>query len=102
MEYLEMSVKEFLEMDIDVDISDDIEERVDIAFCGPCELTDFGKERFADILDCKIRYYEDSCYAVICLDECEDWEEKLDSAELLFVGFAGYIADSLFKRLFKD
>ena len=102
MKGTEMTVREFLGMEIDVDMGDDIEDRVNIAFCGPCKLTEFGKERFVDILDCKVIYNEEYCYATICLDEYEDWEEKLDSAELLFVGFAGYIPDSQYKKLFKE
>ena len=102
MKGTDMTVREFLAMEIDVDVVDDVEERVYIAFCGPCKLTKFGEEKFKDILDCTVTYWEKYCQAVINLDKYEDWEHKLDLAELLFVGFAGYIPDSQYKKLFKE
>lgn len=97
-----MTVREFLDMEIDVDVVDDVEERIYIAFCGPCKLTDFGLEKFKPILDCEVEYWENYGQAAILLDKYEDWEEKLDLAELLFVGFAGYISDKVYKKLFKE
>ena len=50
----EMTIREFLNLEIDVDVMDDYAEDIDIAFVGPIELTDRAIGYFGDALDVKV------------------------------------------------
>lgn len=99
---VKMTVAQFLNKEWDIDVYDDIEERISIAFCGPCILTKKGKEKFEPLMNIWVEVWEDDCYALLFIDGRPDWKEKLDLAELLFNGFAGYISDERWHELFKE
>ena len=45
-----VTIEELLGEEVDIDIYDDYDERIGIAFCGPVELTREGEAYFKDIL----------------------------------------------------
>ena len=97
-------VSEFIKQEIDVDVYDDVCESVNIAFCGPVELTEEGKDRFGGILDLKVYIrYEDGNpeTALLLIGGYDDWEAKLDIAKEFFDAAAGYCASSDYDRWFK-
>ena len=49
-----MKIRDFIKMDIDIDVCDDYDERCYIAFCGPLKLTDEGIEEFGHVLDMSV------------------------------------------------
>ena len=97
-----MTVKEFLEKEFDIDIYDDVCEELGIVFCGPCELTEEGKNIFEPIMNCEVKVWEDDCQALLLIDKYADWESKLKLAKKLFIGFAGYISEDEWNKLFKE
>lgn len=94
-----MKIRNLLKQEIDIDVYDDATEELGIAFCGPQELTEEGEREFADVLDyeCSIG---DQC--VIIHVDGEDWEHKLERAELLFESMAGYCSAEQFDKWFKE
>ena len=99
----EIKLRDFLDLEICVDISDDVCESLYIAFDGPCHLTEAGKAEFEPIMDLPVYFNEAKCWASIHVDDVEGvWQKKLRLAKKLFVGFAGYISDTEYTRLFKE
>lgn len=96
---MQMKVSEFIKKDIDIDVWDNVCDELGVAFCGPMELTEKGKERFKEILECDIDVNERSCCAVIDVDG-DDWEHRLEEAKLFFWGIAGYIDDKTWNEWF--
>ena len=98
-----MKVRDFIKMDIDIDVYDDVCEELAIAFCGALELTDAGKEHFAEVLDYDMVVYEDGEYSVaICCVDGDKWKRRLRKAEEFFDSAAGYCAVSDYERWFKE
>lgn len=91
-----MTVREFLNLEIDIDVFDDYAEELEIAFVGPVDLTDLGEEKFFDIMKNEILIDEETDTATIHIEN--EREHKL--AKLLFYGAAGYISFSKYKTLF--
>ena len=77
-----MKVKDLLV--IDIDVYDNVVEELGIAFCGAMELTDEGKEKFADVLEYDIEINEDYGVAIVDIDY-DDWEDRLKKAKRLFI-----------------
>ena len=96
-----MLVKDFLKLDVDADITDDVVEELGIAFVGPVELTEQGEEYFHDILDLEVEKWDENNY-VLCLDSTgEKWEKYLRKANQLFYGLAGYCSVQFYDKMFK-
>lgn len=97
-----MKVKDFLKLDCDIDVYDDVCEELGIAFCGPMELTDEGAEHFAEALEYEIEINDD--VAIVHVDDDEDkvWKRKLRKAKELFEGLAGYCAADDYDRWFRE
>ena len=95
-----MKVAEFLSKSIDVDVTDDVCEELYIAFCGPIELTDAGKEHFSKALTLDITL--DCDIAVVHVDGGEgEWQKNLKAAKALFESAAGYCAARNWDKWFK-
>ena len=95
---MKTTVKELLKMEIDVDVYDDVCEKLGIAFCGPCKLTKEGEDEFKDILDLEVDLIEDrryggyECGVVNVDDEDGIWQKKLEKGKRVFDVLAGFIA----------
>ena len=92
----------------DIDVYDDYDERIGIAYCGT-QLTEKGKEKFKEVLDFPVFFANEispSCpYIVITTDEMgtdEEIERKLDLAAAMFYGMAGYCPENEYDELFHD
>ena len=96
-----MTVKDLLQMNVDIDVYDDVCEELAIAFCGPMELTDEGKKEFAEALDYEVEL--EGSYVTVKVDDPEDkvWKRKLRKAKKLFEGMAGYCSVDDYDRWFK-
>lgn len=97
-----MDVEEFITRDVDVDVTDDVCESLCIAFVGPLELTEEGKEHFADVLDYEIDLDEREGAATLILDNSKFWKEKLRKATEFFQSAAGYCSEDDYNRWFKN
>lgn len=58
---VKMTIENFIKQDIDIDVCDDYDESIYIAFVGPVELTEAGRAEFNDILDMTVE-----CPRIIC------------------------------------
>ena len=96
-----MKIKDFIKMEIDVDVYDNVEESLAIAFCGPAELTAEGKRKFAEALEYDIDVDELYGAAVVDVD-CPDWINKLNEAKAFFYAAAGYCTETNYDKWFKE
>ena len=96
-----MKIKDFIKMEIDIDVYDNVEESLAIAFCGPAELTAEGKRKFAEALEYDIDVDERYGAAVVDVD-CPDWTNKLTEAKAFFYAAAGYCREDLYDKWFKE
>ena len=98
-----MKVKELLTMDIDVDVFDDVCDSLAIAFCGPAELTEAGKEHFAKALEMDCGFNKIG-YCIVHVDDPDEktWTRNLKQAKELFYGLAGYCSEADYNKWFKE
>ena len=99
-----MKVKEFIKMDVDVDVYDNITEELAIAFCGAVELTKEGEFYFSVILNREVELDEENGVAIIdCEDEFfpDNDEFYLEQAKELFYSAAGYCTEEKYNQYFK-
>lgn len=103
-----MTVRELLQMEIDIDVYDDVCEELGIAFCGPMELTEKGKEKFAEVLDYELTLVPHSYGGfpayIVHVDDPDDrvWEDRLAKAKEFFEAAAGYCSVEDFEKWFND
>lgn len=95
----------------DIDVYDDYDESLGIAFCGGYILTDEGREHFKDALDINLEMGESGRYAIAHVNyfidpdidpDVDPDDPKFALLKQLFYGIAGYCADSDFKRWFTE
>ena len=85
------TIRDLLLMDVDIDVYDNVCESLAIAFCGPMNLTEEGKEHFKDVLDLPVIIYTDDNVAIVDVDDSEGvWQKKLKGAKELFYALAGF------------
>ena len=104
-----MKVREFIKIECDIDVYDDVCEELGVAFCGPLELTPDGEKKFAEVMDYDIEIhpapagYGYGC-AIVAVDDPDEktWKRKLRMAENFFYSAAGYCADEDFQKWFKE
>ena len=96
-----MTVREFLNMDIDIDVTDNVCEELFIAFVGPDHLTEKGEEYFKSVLDLSIDVDEENNIAIIDIDD-DNWEEHLRYLNQLFYTFAGYVTETTYNEMVKS
>ena len=90
-----MKIKDLLKLDIDVDVYDNVEDGIEIAFCGPMELTPDGQKRFAEVLDYDIELDIGEGICIVYTDKqdgkiIDNYEPRLRDAEFFFHALAGY------------
>ena len=97
-----MKVKDLLEQEVSIDVYDNVCEELAIAFEGPMELTDEGKEHFAEALEFPISFVN-NCIIVDVDDEDEaEFERKLALTKELFESMAGYCTVDEWEKWFKE
>ena len=97
-----MKVKDLLEQEVSIDVYDNVCEELAIAFEGPMELTDEGKEHFAEALEFPISF-GNNCIIVDVDDEDEaEFERKLALTKELFESMAGYCTVDEWEKWFKE
>ena len=92
-----MTVREFMAMDVDIDVYDDYDESLGIAYCGPMALTDEGEKEFGRVMDLEVTIPYD-----VAIVHVNDDEELLDIAVRLFCSLAGYCTADEYDRWFKE
>ena len=101
-----MTVRDFVKVNMDIDVYDDVCEELGIAFCGPMMLTIEGERHFAEVLDYEVEISGSGKYqtAVIHIDgdDGNGWKKRLRKAEEFFYAAAGYCNDSDYQRWFID
>ena len=86
----------------DIDVYDDYDERIGIAYCGT-QLTEKGKEKFKEVLDFPISV-ADECVVIQTdgMGTDKEIERKLNLAYAMFYGMAGYCPMTEYDELFYD
>lgn len=97
-----MKIIDFIKLNADIDVYDDVCEELAICFCGPMMLTDEGKEHFADVLDYDIDVDLRPCASAVVHIDGDGWKKRLRKAEEFFNSAAGYCADEDYQKWFKD
>lgn len=92
----EVTIRELLKMEIDIDVCDDYDESCYIAFCGALHLTPAGEKEFEDILDDKVTMGDE----FVTLHA--DTDDKVTRYRKLFFSAAGYCRESEYFRLFEE
>jgi len=105
-----MKIKDFIKQEIDIDVCDDYDESCYIAFVGPVELTDEGKQEFADVMDCDVEIVPD-CAVGVENDKPVFYDNAIVHAESdaqvralvrFFNATAGYCSESDYDKWFVD
>lgn len=93
-----LKIREFLDMEIDIDVTDDVTEELYVAFVGPQALTEEGKKFFEDIFDLEVTIPEDHSIATVLIDHFPEgeWQKKLIKAKHLFLGAAGLCSSATY------
>ena len=104
-----MKVKDLLEMEIDIDVYDNVCDELAIAFDGPMELTEAGKQKFAEVLEydvwlTSVHDYSANMVAIVDVDDENEevFEHKLEAAKELFEAAAGYCSVHEWKEWFVE
>jgi len=96
-----MKIREFVKIEQDIDVYDNVVEELGIAFCGPLRLKKAGEEKFAEVLDYDIDSEPKYCTAVVNID-FDDWKDRLRKAKEFFYAAAGYCTDEEWNKWFKE
>lgn len=101
-----MTIRDLIQMEIDIDVYDDVCEELGIAFCGPQPLTPEGEKKFADIMDYEVTFVN-GCYghvAIVSVDDPDEkvWQKKLAKAKKFFDSAAGYCPCSEYEKWFGE
>ena len=98
-----IKVKELMTMEIDVDVYDDYDESLGIAFCGAMRIKPLGKKEWADVLEYDIELNSTYPIAIlqVTVDSDEETERRLSRAKKFFYSLAGYCADKDFEKWFE-
>jgi hypothetical protein len=101
-----MTVKDLIQMDIDIDVYDDVCEELSIAFCGPQQLTPEGQKAFAEVMDYKIDFVNGSYgfVAIVKIDDQDEavWTKRLNKAKRFFYAAAGYCSCDDYDKWFEE
>ena len=102
-----MKVRDFIKINADIDVYDNVCEELGICFCGPMMLTKEGEEHFDVVLnfDIELDFSGEFKTASIDIDDeffPDQWKWKLKKAEEFFYAAAGYCADEDYQKWFVD
>lgn len=92
------TIREFIAMDIDIDVYNDVYDEEGIAYCGPTFLTPKGEEDWGDVLEYSIEICDDT--AIILIDRYNDYEHRALRASAFFWAIAGYCSSDKFDSWF--
>lgn len=92
-----MKVKDLLAMDICVDVADDYDERLWIAFDGAVNLTEIGVDVFKEALDLEVKLTTPSDALILCKNA-----KEAEIAKELFESLAGYCTEDEWELWFKE
>lgn len=97
-----LKVRDFIRMDVDMDVYDDVCEELAVSFCGPQKLTEYGEKYWADVLGYDIKIVGD--HALVCVDDPDEkiCMKKLQLAKEFFDGAAGYCSCDEYARWFEE
>ena len=97
-----MKVKDLIAQDIDIDVCDDVTagEELCIACCGPIQLTDEAKTKFAEVLELDVEFLDGSAVIKVDAPEDDDWRRRLELATEFFEAAAGYCDDADYDEWF--
>lgn len=96
-----MKIREFVKIEQDIDVYDNVVEELAIAFCGPLKLKPEGKRKFAEVLEYDIESDPKYGTAIVNVD-FDDWKDRLKKAKEFFYAAAGYCADEDWNKWFKE
>lgn len=99
------TIRSFLDLEADIDISDDVCESLCIAFCGPMGLSEEGEKEFSEILNLKVivfTHHDGYSSAVLNIDDENEtvWKRRLKISKKLFEGMAGYCSEKDYDKWF--
>ena len=101
-----MKIREFIKLNCEIDVYDDVCEELAICFCGPQGLTKEGEEHFAEVLDYEIEFdFSGDLYTAAVKVDGDDgnkWKKRLRKAKEFFYSAAGYCADEDYQKWFCD
>lgn len=108
-----MKIKELLKLNIDVDVGNDYSDEFTddtgqsgfealIAFCGPCELTELGKNHFQRALEFDVDVNDSNACIHIPEGDEEQMEKDNTLAMMLFYGASGNVPESFYNLFFID
>ena len=98
-----MKVKDFIKIEQDVDVFDNVCEELAIAFCGAIKLTKEGKKKFADVLEYDIDVRKSFLADVAVIDiDYDDWKDRLKKAKEFFYSVAGYCSEENYDKWFVE
>ena len=97
-----LTVRDFIRMDVDMDVYDDVCEELAVAFCGPQKLTEDGEKEFSDVLGYEVKLVGD--HALVCVDDPDEkiCMRKLQRAREFFDGAAGWCSCDEYDRWFES
>ena len=99
---MSMKVKDLLEQEVSIDVYDNVCDELAIAFEGPMELTDEGKEHFSEALEFDISLGNDCVWVDVDNEDEDEFERKLALAKELFESMAGWCTEEEWKCWFKE
>lgn len=94
-----MKIRDFIKMDIDIDVYDNVCDGIGIAYCGPMSLTEEGEKRFAEVMEYDIEINGD--VAIVDTDH-DDWKHRLKKAKDFFYSIAGYCDADSYDKWFAE
>ena len=103
-----MTLREFVQQDVDIDVYDDVCEELGIAFVGPQEFTEDGMKEFEDIMDFDVEINEHSYFgypaAIVHVDDEDEkvWKHRIKRIKLFFESAAGYCSVEEYEKWFGD
>lgn len=92
-----MKVRELLNMDVCIDVADDYDERLWIAFDGAISLTEIGMDVFREALDLKVKLTTSSDALILCKNA-----KEAEVAKELFESLAGYCTEDEWELWFEE
>ena len=99
-----MKIRDFIKIEEDIDVYDDVCEELAICFCGPVTLTAEGEAHFAEFLDYDVDVDQSGVYTTAIVhvdgDDGGSWKKRLRKAEEFFNAAAGYCSEADYDRWF--
>lgn len=105
-DYIIMKIRDFIKLNTDIDVYDDVCEELGICFCGPMELTEEGEKHFSEVLEYDIKLdLSGSFPTAVCLIDDENdrvWKKRLRKAIEFFYSAAGYCDCDDYDKWFRE